>query len=352
VLRAGVMAGAGAVLAGAGACARRDERPVVTLYTSMDAGLIEPVLRQLEGPGFRFATVTDTEATKTTGLVQRLLAERDQARADLWWSGEALGSVALARAGVLAPLLSTEVLRLYTNIRDQRFACDPKNRWFGLASRPRVVAYDTRLLTPERAPGSLMHMLDRRADKPVAVANPAFGTTRGYFAAMLQHNGRDKQRAWLDAMKGKWRVVDSNSAVVRAVAQGECALGLTDIDDVVSAQAQGWPVGMSLVPIQPDPATSAIGAMATPGTVGKVAGGPLERAGLGHVVDEAASAIISERTEMALASSVWTSTPLLHVPQAQVDARLKRIIINVVNWDLAADVQDEALAMARESMGV
>jgi hypothetical protein len=78
-------AGAAVVL---GSCGKRGgQSREVTLYTSVDAYVAQPVVAAYEQQsGVKVILVTDTEATKTLGLVQRL----DQA---LGFAGEALTPV-------------------------------------------------------------------------------------------------------------------------------------------------------------------------------------------------------------------------------------------------------------------
>ncbi|MBN1964808.1 MAG: ABC transporter substrate-binding protein, partial [Anaerolineae bacterium] len=61
----------------------------VVVYVSVDQPHAEPVLARFEEQtGIDVQAVYDTEATKTTGLVTRLYAEREQPQADVFWSSE------------------------------------------------------------------------------------------------------------------------------------------------------------------------------------------------------------------------------------------------------------------------
>ena len=98
----GALAFAGGAAAWLAGCARAD-RPPTAAYVSADDVLAREVFAAEFLRGASVATVFDTEATKTTGLERRLLAERDRPRADLFWSSEGFAAVRLARAGVLRP---------------------------------------------------------------------------------------------------------------------------------------------------------------------------------------------------------------------------------------------------------
>ena len=75
----------------------------VTVYTSQDQVYAEPILQQFEQEtGIRVRAVYDSEAVKTVGLVNRLIAEKNHPRCDLFWSNEAFRTHQLAARGVLA----------------------------------------------------------------------------------------------------------------------------------------------------------------------------------------------------------------------------------------------------------
>lgn len=64
-------------------------KKTVVVYTSVDQVYSEPVFRDFENrTGITVLAVYDVEATKTTGLVNRLIAERNRPQADVFWSGE------------------------------------------------------------------------------------------------------------------------------------------------------------------------------------------------------------------------------------------------------------------------
>ncbi len=56
----------------------KDEKRSVVVYTSVDQVYSEPVFRDFENTtGIKVLAVYDVEATKTTGLVNRLIAEKN-----------------------------------------------------------------------------------------------------------------------------------------------------------------------------------------------------------------------------------------------------------------------------------
>jgi len=68
----------------------------VVVYSSVDEVYARPVLEAFtKQTGVVIKLVSDTEETKSTGLLNRLLAERSRPQADVFWSGDPI------RAGVL-----------------------------------------------------------------------------------------------------------------------------------------------------------------------------------------------------------------------------------------------------------
>src|SRR5688500_4611908 len=79
------------------------EPKTVTVYVSTDRVFSEPVLRAFEQrSGIRVNAVYDTEETKSTGLANRLLAEKGRAQADVFWSNEPVRTLVLQSRDVLA----------------------------------------------------------------------------------------------------------------------------------------------------------------------------------------------------------------------------------------------------------
>ena len=76
----------------------------VTVYVSTDRVFSEPILRAYEQQsGVRVNAVYDTEETKSTGLANKLLAEKNRPQADVFWSNDPERPLVLKRNGVLAP---------------------------------------------------------------------------------------------------------------------------------------------------------------------------------------------------------------------------------------------------------
>jgi iron(III) transport system substrate-binding protein len=285
----------------------------VVLYTSVDDFIVRPIIAEFERVhGTKVDLVTDTEATKTTGLVERLLAEKDAPRADVWWSSEMLGSQTLAREGVLDPFLPAALKEFPQGWPAGLAAAD--GAWHGFAQRARVIVYSTNRVSKADAPTRLRDLTESRWSGRVGIARPQFGTTRTHLAALIAVHGEEETRRWLLAMINNGvRLYDGNASVVRAVAFGEIDVGLTDTDDVFAGRANDWAVDMVFESMDRVPARNAqrpaglpsMGAVVIPNTAGLVRGGPNP-----NQATRLLNFIFSAETERLLATSVSGNIPI------------------------------------------
>lgn len=217
-----------------GACSRGSTREVV-VYTSVDQVFSEPVLRAFESEsGTRVRAVFDTEETKSTGVLNRLIAEASHPQADVFWSGDPVRPFLLIKRSLVEPYLSPQAQGLPTGLRA------PDGSWTGMAARARVLLVNRKLVPAGETPRSIRDLADPRWKGKGAIANPLFGTTTMHVAALFARWGEPRARAFLDSLKANGvRIASSNGEVKRLVVAGEVAFGLTDTDDANEAAREG-----------------------------------------------------------------------------------------------------------------
>src|SRR3954469_7286069 len=89
--------GLGTAAIAAPGCWSRSENDVV-VYTAQDLEFAEPIFHDFEhATGKKIAAKYDTEATKTVGLAEAVVAERDRPRCDVFWNNEILNTLRLQR---------------------------------------------------------------------------------------------------------------------------------------------------------------------------------------------------------------------------------------------------------------
>ena len=290
-----------------GACQPGGEQVVV--YTSVDQVFSEPILEQFEREtGIEVLAVYDVEAAKTTGLVNRLIAEKDNPHADVFWNGEVAQTLILKQEGVLAPYTSPNAEGILAAHRD------PDDYWVGFAGRARVLLANTELVAPEAMPDSVLDLLDPAwSAEQIGIAYPLFGTTATHAAALYALWGPEEGRQYFEGLAARdVRVVDGNSVVRDMVVDGRLAFGLTDTDDACTAVERGDPVEI----IIPDQGPGEMGTLVIPNTVALIAGGPNPKNGqalIDYLLSDTVAEMMIESgwSHVALGSNVAKSSTCL-----------------------------------------
>jgi iron(III) transport system substrate-binding protein len=267
----------------------------VTVYVSTDRVFSEPVLREYERrTGVRVDAVYDTEETKSTGLANRLIAEKPRPQADVFWSNEPVRTLVLKSREVLAPYRSPSAEGIPAAL------VDPDGYWTGFSARMRVIAYNTALVKPDEAPQSIFDLADPRWRGQVAMADPRFGSTSFHVAALYALEGDEKMDDFFRRLKANGvKVVDGNSVVRDLVARGDVKVGLTDTDDVNVAIEDEQPVAMVL------PDAAGLGVPVMPNMLSLIAGAPHPDEGR-ELIDY----LLSPDVERQLARSEAVQIPL------------------------------------------
>lgn len=346
------------------------------VYCSADSDLARGTFEAFtKQTGIAVNPVYDTEATKTTGLVSRLLQEKDRPRADVCWFSEPFGAIRLAKAGVLddstcaAAESAMEAKGGWPRVlRDQGWT-DPGAgaaagpRWYGFGSRARVVAYNTKEVSREDAPTAYGMLLQERFKGRIGMARPQFGTTRGHMAILADVLGRGPMGELLGAYKNNGlRLYDGNGAVARAIGNGEIHVGFVDSDDVFAGQREKWPIGMAFIKC-PNPMAKRVtrdnpqwaelqrvaktGTILLPNSVSRVRGGQNGK-------DAAALVefLLSPATQRALATGESRNVPVDPELRAELATWLPPgdDIVDI-DFESAAEIMDGAMQTCESVLG-
>ncbi len=293
----------------------------VIIYTSVDQIYSEPVLEKFEAEtGIKVKAVYDVEAAKTTGLVNRLIAEKGNPLADVWWNGEIAQTILLKEEGILMPYTSPEADGIPSAY------IDADGHWTGFGGRARVLLVNTELVAPEDYPESIFDLAGYIENGySVGIAYPVFGTTATHVAALYAEMGAEAAEQFLtDLKEAGVLVLDGNGVVRERVAQGMLDMGLTDTDDSIGAIERGDPVEMVFL----DQGDGQMGTLKIPNTVAMVRDGPNP--------DEARMLIdylLSGGNVADLVDSGWFQLPLrdINVDQEYFDASsVKGMDVNYV----------------------
>jgi iron(III) transport system substrate-binding protein len=333
--RVSLIAGLGVLAVAAGSCGSRAREVVV--YTSVDQVFSEPVFQAFEHTsGIRARAVFDTEETKSTGVVNRLIAEGRNPQADVFWSNDPVRPFLLLKRGLLEPYVSPAAAGLPQAFR----AAD--GAWTGVAARARVLLVNRSGLPGGPRPRGIRDLADPRWKGKVAIANPLFGTTTMHVAALSVVWGEQATRAFLESLKANdVRIASSNGEVKRLVVSGEVAFGLTDTDDANEALKEGATVEV----VYPD--EDDLGTLVMPTSVALIRGGP-------HA-DEARRLVdflLSIETEKRLAAEAAHMPLRPGVPTPPGVRRLDEVRAMRVDFSKVADEMERMQPWLRQWAGL
>ncbi len=284
-----------AVLSTTGCSPSQDSPGEVVVYCSVDEVFARPIAEQFEQEtGIRVRLAPDTEETKSTGLLNRLISERARPRADVFWSGDPVRAAILKSKGVSASYRSPQgegLPALYS---------DPEGHWTGFSARARVLIYNRDLVAQGERPRSIVDLNDPRFKNTACIANPLFGTTSMHAAALFQALGPEQARSFFEGfIANGGTIVSSNGEVRRRVAAGDFAVGITDTDDFNVAFQEGKPVSV----VYPD--EDGIGTLVIPNAAVLIKNGPNPDAGKRFI-----DYLLRPETEQALARSEAAQMPV------------------------------------------
>lgn len=305
------------------------------IYTSLDQVFSEPILKKFERlTGIHVKAVYDTEATKTTGLVNRLIAEKDNPKADVFWNSEICRTIILKRKDILVPYFSPSAKGIPNTFKD------PEGYWTGFAARARVLIYNKNLISKEEMPKSIFHFNNPKWNEKFCMAYPLFGTTATHIAALFSHIGDDQANDFLKSIKeNNVQIVDGNSTARDRVVSGVYPVGFTDTDDVNVAILSGAPVDM----IFPDQGQNEMGTLLIPNTVALIKGGPNPENSKKFI-----DFVLSKETELMLSEMQSAQIPLHSgLPRPPSLPSIDSIKFMNVDYEKVADKLDTAMPICR-----
>jgi iron(III) transport system substrate-binding protein len=299
--------------------------PAVVVYVSHDQVFSEPILKDFENEtGIKVRAVYDTEETKSTGAMNRLIAEKNNPQADVYWANEPVRAEVLRQKGIAAPYLSPNAEGISAGFKD------PNGYWTGFAARARVLIVNKNATAK---PDSVLAYTDPKWRGRAVLANPLFGTTTTEMAALFVLWGEERGQAFMNALKANGtKLSPSNGDSADLVARGEFVFSLVDSDDIVSRVRQQQPVEL----VYPDQDANGIGCFLVPNAAVLIAGASHPDAAR-KLIDY----LLSKQVEAKLARSDAAQIPLHSGVEGPPELRsIDRLKTTQVNYaEVAAKLQ-------------
>ncbi len=294
----------------------------VVVYVSEDQVFAAPILEDFQKEtGIKVKAVYDTEESKSTGVMNRLIAEKNNPQADVYWANEVVRAEVLKQKGVSASYASPNAAEIPAVFKDS------KGYWTGFSARARVLLAKKGL---NDKPSSIEAYADSRWKGKAVIANPVFGTTTDYVAALFLLWGDDPGEAFMKQMKeNQVKISSSNGESADLVSSGEFDFSLVDSDDVVNRMKQGKAVEMVI----PDQGKGGIGSLILPNAVVLIKKSPHPQQAR-KLVDY----LLSKETERKLAFAECAQIPLHPGVETPPDVpRLDKMKVMGVNYAKLAE---------------
>ncbi len=316
------------LLIGVFGCGKK-QPPVVTVYTALDQEFSKPIFEEFtRTTGVVVQSKYDAESTKTVGLTQEILAERQRPRCDLFWNNEILNTLRLENAGLLRPYHSPAAADYPAKDRS------PKGLWYGFAARARVLIVNTNQIPEERRPKSIRDLADPQWYERCGIAKPLFGTTATQAACLFAVWGDDEAKEFFRDVKHNARIMAGNKQVAESVASNALAFGLTDTDDAVVEIEKGMPVAI----IYPDQGANEVGTLYIPNTLALIKASPHPKE-----AEKLLDYLLSSDVEKRLADGPSAQIPLRRgVPASPRVKTPSEVHAMEVDWSAAAEKWDTA----------
>jgi iron(III) transport system substrate-binding protein len=212
----------------------------VVVYSSVKNAVARFIAERFEREvGTAVRLVPDNHQAQGQELSDRLFVERNRPRADVLWSNDPVSAVILKSEGLSTPYESPNAENL------AKLYSDPEHHWTGFPAHALIIIYNKNLLSDsDGVPTSVLDMMNPRFNGKACVADPRFGMTSMYAAALFEVLGTDFAEAFFNSLKiNKVAMLSSISEVTRRVVTGEFAFGIADTGDFYTAVKEGKPVG-------------------------------------------------------------------------------------------------------------
>ena len=193
-----------------------DDEPKLVIYNAQHEQLLEEL-----APAFEDETGIEVELRngKDLELSNQLVQEGDASDADVFLTENSPAMSQVEAAGLFEEL-PADILEV---IPEQYRPTS--GLWTGFVARSTVLAYNTDMVEESELPASIMDLAEPEWAGRITFA-PSGADFQAIVAAILELEGEEATRAWLEGIKENGTVSDNNIVALEAVNSGQSEVGV------------------------------------------------------------------------------------------------------------------------------
>lgn len=216
---AALLLGVSMLVSGCGIALGGDDGPAVQVYSARSYGAEQAYERFTEQTGIEVEFLNGSDAE----LRERLEAEGADTQADVYMTVDVANLALAAQQELLQPIESAELDGVVpASLRD------PQARWYGLSERARVIIYNTDEVQPADL-STYAALGEARWKDELCLRTSTSAYTQSLVASMISHDGKEQARSAVEGwMANDPQILANDPEIVRTVAAGGCAIGVTN----------------------------------------------------------------------------------------------------------------------------
>jgi iron(III) transport system substrate-binding protein len=193
-----------------------DDGPSIVVYNAQHEQLLEEL-----APAFTEETGIEVELRhgKDLELSAQLVEEGDASQADVFLTENSPAMSQVEREGLFTELPSDIVSPIPEQFRPT------SGLWTGFVARSTVLVYNTDLVEESELPASILDLAEPEWAGRISFS-PTGADFQAIVAAVLELEGEDATRAWLEGIQDNGAVYDGNNVVLESVNSGESEVGI------------------------------------------------------------------------------------------------------------------------------
>ncbi|WP_448627824.1 iron ABC transporter substrate-binding protein [Geodermatophilus sp. URMC 64] len=188
----------------------------LTVYSAQHESLVRAMLEDFTadtGIEVEFREGNDAE------LANQIVQEGDASPADVFLTENSPSIDVVDQAGLLAPLDQATLDQVGAQYRPA------SGTWTGFAARATVLGFQPDAVSEEELPASILDLANPEWRGRVGIASGG-ADFQAIVSAVLELRGEEATRAWLEGLQRNAEIYASNTAVMKAVDEGEVDVGV------------------------------------------------------------------------------------------------------------------------------